>query len=196
MDGRGLYTGARAWGAYAEYAQNGGFNWGYQAQLAPVYDFDHPSDIDQEKLQKAYDLQKENPGSEVGFSDVDEPSLMIQDAEGHFVPNYSDNASVQGHTHDPSNPMAKLDPSNIDNSWAYDNPDKRHVIINGEGIVKEYRGVANPYSQDVTGAHTAPSPIVINSWTISARKGWSFEFRHGRYKQWNGWKNRHTGKWY
>ena len=196
MEGRGLYTGARAWGLYAEYDQNGGFNWGYQAQIAAVYDFDHPSDVDRDKLQKAYEMQQEYPDEEVFFSDVDDPSLMIKDASGHYVPNYSDDASVWGHTHDPSNPMAKLDPSNIDNILAFENPDKRHIMINGNGIVKEYKGVENPYFNDVTGAHTPPSPIVINSWPISARKGWSIEYRHGRFNQWNGWKNRYTGKVY
>lgn len=196
MEGRAFYTGARAWGAHAEYAQNGGFNWGLQAQVSAIYDFDHPSDIDRNKLQEAYDLQKDYPGGEVAFSDVDDPSLMIQNADGHFVPNYSDEASVWGHTHDPSNPKAKLEPSNIDNITAFENPNKRHIMINGNGMVNEYKGVINPYSFDVTGAYTPPSPIVVDSWPISARKEWSVQYRHGRYGQWNGSKNRYSGKWY
>lgn len=193
MDGRGLYTGARAWGAHAEFTNIGtskwGFNYGFTASLDVEYDFSHPSGISHDRLEKAYEMQQSDNMSEVFFSDVDEPQYMSK-GDGGYEPNFSENAEIEGHTHRADH---KSTPSNVDNDYAYDHADKRHLIINSNREVIEYKGVENPYRNEPMPVHTPPSPQIINTWSINARKGWGFSYRHGK---WRGSTNRLTGKWY
>ena len=66
MEGRGLYTGARAWGAHAEYAQNGGFDWG--ASITATY-FMEKRDIE-ENARKKYKLSDKWVGININGFDV------------------------------------------------------------------------------------------------------------------------------
>lgn len=149
MQGRGFFAGVSGYGFHAEYSQNGGFDWGVSSQVATA----------------KYDSEQ-STGKHVS------PTMMITDSDGDPVPEYSEDATIEGHIHNKSHSDM---PTNVDNKYAYDHPDKRHVIINSAGQVVEYRGV--PYDRsDVTHRNTDLSPQVINVWSVhDVKRGvWSF----------------------
>ena len=180
MQGRGFFAGVSGYGFHAEYSQNGGFDWGGSSQVATAkYDSEqstgkHVSGLSQTIVEKTYEKALTYTGlkEEFSFSDVDSPTMMITDSDGDPVPEYSEDATIEGHTHNKSHSDM---PTNVDNKYAYNHPDKRHVIINSAGQVVEYRGV--PYDRsDVTHRNTDPSPQVINVWSVhDVKRGvWSF----------------------
>src|SRR5574344_792624 len=182
MEGRGLYAGGNVGGLYAEYSQNGGWNYGGRG-LLQLWQYDgntNPSGLSKDKLEKAEQMQRDlDFDHEVYASDLDDPIVVPRGSDPEIVLEHYAEAKIILHLH---NFGHALFPTTFDGEYAFYGQgqtaqNKKWLMMNTmTKRIMWYKGNRNDNKGTPNeNAFSKPRPTIIETWNIDDSVGWRFK---------------------